>query len=206
MYKLSLVLCSLILFGCNHPQSIKAKRLADTLATLNKEYDFRPLNQIDAYAFINNYYLPRLDSLKTKRKIFIHPINGFDFNALFNNAKIQLEKEYAEDSTYKPLKAALIPPSIIVNKKFSWDSKRLLNTAVIKDDTLLNVGYSENMGSISAWHHKYGYGYMCISYPQYNAYTKRLVIREWLENDFFCGTGRETKFWFSKVPGGWKAY
>jgi len=46
---------------------------------------------------------------------------------------------------------------------------------------------------------------MCISYPQYNTYTKRLVIREWVENDSFCGTGRESKFWFTKTASGWKA-
>jgi hypothetical protein len=212
MRRLVLFFILLDLFiGCKHSSELKAQRLADTLAALRKICDFKPLDSADAYAFINKYYLPRLDTLRTMRKIFIHPIDGVDFNELFKNDKTQLENEYAEDSTHKVSKAALIPPpppSVIFNKKFSWDSKKLLNTIIIKNETSLNAGSSvrESIDSVKAWHHRYGYGFMYISYPQYNSHTKRLVLREYLENNGWCGTGRERKFWFTKVPGGWKAY
>jgi hypothetical protein len=206
MRRLYLIFFSLL--SCHHPVSIKAQRLADALATLKKKADFRPLNQDDAYAFMNRYYLPRLDSLQTRRKIFIHPLNGVDFNELFNEDSTKLEKEYASDSKRTILTAVTPPPppSVNLNKKFSWDSKKLLKTIVIKD-YVANSGNGisyDNIDSIKAWHRKYGYGYMCVSYPQYNAYTKSMVIREWVENDDWCGTGRESKFWFTRTATGWK--
>jgi hypothetical protein len=43
-----------------------------------KMASYSRLNEKDAYDFINNYYLPRLDTLKTNRKIFIHPLKSRD--------------------------------------------------------------------------------------------------------------------------------
>lgn len=209
MRKVYLILFSLSLLSCKHSVSIKAQRLADTLAILRKNSDFRPLNQDDAYDFMNKYYLPRLDSLQTRRKIFIHPLTGVDFKELFNGDSIKLEKEYAADSINKSTTALTPPPppSVILDKKFSWDSKKLSKAIVINEQVAgSGKGISfDTLDRIKAWHHKYGYGYMCISYPQYNAYTKTMVIREWVEDDDWCGTGRENKFWFSKTSTGWKA-
>jgi len=191
------------MFGCHQPMSIKAKRLADTLAKLRKLSDFRPLDQEEAYAFMNKYYLPRLDSMPTKRKIFIHPLAGVDFKELFIEDSVKLQKEYEADSTHKVSNAVLMPPpppSLNTYQKLNWDGKKLINTIVIKP--YITNSASEN--NIKAWHRRYGYAYMCVSYPQYNPYTKYLLVREWVENGDWCGTGRESKFWFVKTPSGWK--
>src|SRR6185437_5515478 len=209
MRNIIFILFALLFVDCNHSSRLKAQRLKDTLTELKKIADFRPLSKYEAYAFMNGYYLPRLDSLRTKRKIFIHPLTGVDFKKLFNEDSAKLEKEYSTDSAHKVSGAALTslsPPSLMLDKKFSWDGKKLIKAVVVKDYEA-NSGKDnsyDNIDSIKAWHRRYGYGYMCVSYPQYNPYTKRLVIREWLENDLFCGTGRESKFWFTKTSSGWR--
>ncbi|HEY4326985.1 MAG TPA: hypothetical protein VGN20_23565 [Mucilaginibacter sp.] len=178
--------------------------MKDTIEVIRKLADFRPLNLEDTYDFINRYYLPRLDTMPTKRKIFLYPINGVDFKEVFNYHKTKLEKEYAGDTNTKMQNLIPPPPQIFNDKTFSWNSKRLINTKIIADTTFL-TNYTKELKHIDIWHQKYGYGYMCISYPQYNSHTKRLVIREWTENNSFCGTGRERKFYFTRIPGGWKA-
>jgi hypothetical protein len=193
--------------GCHQPVSIKAKRLADTLAKLRKLSDFRPLDQEEAYAFMNRYYLPRLDSLPTKRKIFIHPLTGVDFKELFIEDSVKLQKEYEADSTHKVSNAAFIrPPSLNLDQKFNWDNKKLINAVVIKPYTTNSASENSlyNTNNIKAWHRRYGYAYMCVSYPQYNPYTKYLLVREWVENEDFCENCIESKFWFVKTPSGWK--
>jgi hypothetical protein len=201
----------LLLLGCRHPLSVNERRLADSLAVLRKLSNFAPLSQQEAYNFLNNYYLPRLDSMPTKRKIFIHPIVGFDFKESFNEDSIKLAKEFAENSSKKDPGSAVIPPrtpSLAFDNKFYWDSKLLSKTIVINYHVTNSnrSGFDDTHDNIKAWHGRYGYGYMCISYPQYNSYSKILVMREWIENDDWCGTGRETKFCFTKTAGGWKAY
>ena len=182
--------------------------MADTLSKLRKLSDFKPLNVDEAYSFLNQYYLPRLDSIPTKRKIFVHPLNGFDFKELFNKDSVKLVKEYSADTSYKSSDRFLTPPqplSININKKFSWDNNKLIQTKIIKE-YISSVGTNVfNSDKIKAWHKKYGFGYMYVSYPQFNAYTKRLVIREYIEDYYFCGTGREHIFWFTKTPRGWLA-
>lgn len=191
--------------GCNYSSKIKEKRLKDTLEALKKLSDFRPLNSNEAYDFINRYYLPRLDTMPTKRKIFIYPLSGIDFKEIFKQEKVKLERKYySGDTIEKKSNVFFAPPSVFFYKSFSWDSKRLLNTKVIAD-TAISIEYAKELKNHKIWHQKYGFGYMCISYPQYNPYTKRLVIREWIEDDDWCGTGRLKKFWFNKVRGGWKA-
>ncbi|WP_295673501.1 hypothetical protein [uncultured Mucilaginibacter sp.] len=208
MRKLYLILFSLSLFSCHHAVSIKAQRLADALAVLKRNSEFRPLNKDDAYDFMNKYYLPRLDSLETGRKIFIHPLTGVNFKDLYIEDSIKLQKGYSADSTRKFTTETRPPrpPLLKLDDNFKWNNKKLLKAVVINDyiKTSGKDNSYDNVDSIKAWHHKYGYGYMCVSYPQFNAYTKRLVIRQWVENDDWCGTGRESKFWFTRTAMGWK--
>ncbi len=173
---------------------------------MRKLSDFKPLNTVEAYDFINKYYLPRLDTMPTKRKIFIYALNGVDFKGIFNRNKAILKREYSEDTAVKAKKInPPPPPQILFDKKFCWDSKRLLNVTIIADTAIL-MDNAKILRDFRAWHKKYGYGYMCISYPQYNPNTKRLILREWEENDDWCGTGRERKFYFTKTLNGWRPY
>jgi hypothetical protein len=142
--------------------------------------------------------------MPTNRKIFIYALNGTDFTEVYIRNKAKLEKEYSLDTTIKTQNVIFAPPPIFFNKKVKWDSKRLLNTKVIADTVIL-MDNAKILRDFKAWHNKYGFGYMCISYPQYNSNTKRLVLREWIENDDWCGTGRERKFYFTRVLNGWKA-
>jgi hypothetical protein len=203
MRRLIFVLFSILFIGCNHSSQIKGRSLNDTLEAIKKLSDFKPLNQADAYDFINRYYLPRLDTLPTKRKIFLFALNGVDFKGYFKEYKDKLQREYAGDTTIKAPPINLFPPTRF-NKKFSWDSRRLLKTKIIADTEVL-MDNAKILKDFKAWHNVYGGGYMCISYPQFNSNTKRLVLREWLENRDQCGTGRERKFYFTRIPGGWKA-
>ena len=82
MYKY-LFLMLIVFCGCkNAGDKLRAKQLQDTLAKLKLITDFKPLTQVDAYAFMNNYYLPHLDSLPFKRKLYTHPITGIDYKKM----------------------------------------------------------------------------------------------------------------------------
>ena len=192
---------TVIFIGCGRSGNSRADKLKDTIEKLRKKADFKPLDEKEAYAFINNYYLPRLDTLPTKRKIAIHPLTGFDFKKRFDQFKADIEGEFSDVSGKRKPDVVLEPPFIKTDDTYSWDSRRLINTMVLRDTIKY---HTEN--HFKEWHEKYGYGYVVISYPQYNANTNRLVIREWTEDYSSCGTGRERTFDFKKTASGWEAY
>lgn len=199
MRRLLILIASILLVGCNQASQLKAERLRDTVEAIKNRWGFKPLVQSEAYAFINKYYLRRLDSLPTRRKIYIFPIAGEDFKRMAEIQIARLKKEYSGDTSNQVILIPPPPPSLNVDKKFKWDFSKLPGTTII--DYNASKGIS---GDIAAFRRRYGYGYMCISYPQYNAFTKRLVISEWLENGDWCGTGRDRTLSYSKIPGGWK--
>jgi hypothetical protein len=201
MYKALIIVISLSFAGCKNNRIINGKSLQDTLKAIERSTDYRPLKSADAYNFINTYYLPRLDTMPTGRKIFIYPIGGVDFKKNFEISKERLSIEYSGDTTQQI--PNLSPTIFSIDSTFKWDGRKLLNTRIIKDSIAVTFN-DKNIKYYKLWHSKYGYGYMCISYPQYNANTNRLEISEWLENSSFCGTGRNRKFYYNKIPGGWK--
>ncbi len=191
---------AMILTGCNHSGKSRADKLKDTIEKLRKKADFKPLNEKEAYAFINNYYLPRLDTLPTKRKIAIHPLMGTNFKESFERVKAVIEAEFAGDTIGKQLPVVLAPPPPLKNDNaHQWDSKRLIRTRVITDTLKFRT-----TDHAAEWHKKFGFGYVCISYPQYNPNTKILVLTEWLENFSWCATGSETKLFYKKTANGWE--
>jgi hypothetical protein len=210
MQKFYLIIFSLALFGCSHSRSVKAQRLADTLAALKKELGFRPLSTLEAYDFINKYYLPRLDTMPTKRKIFIYPLESIDFNHAYKYNEKVVEKEDSENMLSKSQNGLIMPPPPPTeppgrfDKNIKWDALRLFNTKIIADTAIL-MDDAKILRDLKAWHRVYGFGYMCISYPQYNPYTNRLFLNEYFENDDWCGTGHDRKLWYIKVPNGWEA-
>src|SRR5271165_2052826 len=122
MSRVTIITLLMLCAGCNHTSKIKEKRLKDTLEALKKLSDFRPLNSTDAYDFINRYYLPRLDTMPTNRKIFIYALNGFDFKEVFSRNKAKLEKEYSGGTTVKADNVIPPPPPLFFDKRFRWDS------------------------------------------------------------------------------------
>ncbi len=209
MQKFCLVIFSLVLFSCSHSRNAKDKLLTDTLAALKKELGFGPLDTAEAYNFINKYYLPRLDTMPTKRKMFIYPLEGIDFNEAYKYNKKIIEKEYSENRLKKSQNSYIMPPPPPIappgrfDKNIKWDALRLLNTNIIADTNIL-MEDAKILRDLKAWHRAYGDGYMCISYPQYNPYTNRLFLNEYYENDDWCGSGHDKKFWYIKTSGGWK--
>jgi hypothetical protein len=190
-----------ILFGCTSTQNQHEQKLKDTIEALRKRADFKPLDSAEAYNFINKYYLPRLDTLSIKRKLSIFPLKPIDFKMRFTVGKEEMEAKFKDDTVLlKKSKYQLEPIDYGPDTTHPWDKKLLKATIVL--DTLKKSGYSDWR---TQWWKVYGPGYMCISYPQYNANTKRLVIREWMENADICGTGHDRIFWYSKTANGWKA-
>jgi len=208
MRKLIFIVVAVLITACRPPVRINGRTLSDTLEILKKKSDFRPLDSVEAYDFLNKYYLPRLDTMPTKRQIFIYPLNGVDFNKRLQSNKAALEFKYAGDTVIKVGKPPL-PPSLTIDRSVTFNSQKLPGTRVVAD-TLMNTKTQGSMAydaiSVRAWHKKFGYGYMCISYPQYNANTKILVLREWLVNYTSCGTGRERIFNYKRIAGGWETY
>jgi hypothetical protein len=161
---------------CNNSGQIKAQRLRDTIESLRRSTDYKPLDVAVAYDFINKYYLPRLDTMPTKRRIFIYPLTSRNFKQIFNEEKALLEAQYKGDTMIKTRKPVLFaPPPPFFDKQFNWDSKNLFKTKIIADTAVL-MNFAKILRNFKAFHRAYGFGYMCISYPQYNVYTKRLII------------------------------
>jgi hypothetical protein len=198
-----LPLLIVLITGCHSKSDQVKQQLKDTLAKLRIKTDFRPLDSADAYSFINKYYLPKLDTTPTGRKIFIHPLNGMSFTKQIEIDSIMLSAKFNNDSAFlnKPIHL-FPPPPLKTNTNSSWNSKRLINTTLITDAMELD---RHSTSDLTAWRKKYGFGYMCISYPQYNPHTKRLIIKEYIENGDWCGTNREKQFSFKRVPRGWEA-
>lgn len=208
MRKLLLILCSVLLVACNHQRGIKEKQLADTVERLRIHTAYKPLKSTDAYDFINKYYLPRLDSLRIGRKIFLYPLISTDFKRIFADDSIRLVAEYSGNTVAANKVKLRPPPPIKFNKKYTWDKRKLLNTEIISEAAILNLEKYPRPIEVNdrkTLIKKYGVGYICISYPQYNPYINKLIISEWLENWDSCGTGRDKIFVFTKIPGGWKA-
>lgn len=197
-----LPLLILITTGCKYAGKEYPSKLVDTIAAIRKLTDYKPLEADEAYAFINKYYLPRLDTMPTGRKILNHPLVGYDFNKAFNTGKTDLEAEYLSDSNN--LKVVILPPEPLGNydKKQNWDNSRLDKTTIVADPYRINP---HDVKAVEAWHKKYGHGYMYLSWPQYNSNTKRLRIDEEIEDANWCGTGKRRSFSFTKVGNTWIA-
>lgn len=179
-----------ILASCN-----QTKKPGQTSADGNKEQikqaTYRYLDEDQGYDFLNKYYLPRLDSLETGRKIYIHPINKPDF----------LKETFRDKTKIYP------PRPIIVDSAFDWNIKKLKNVRVILGKELKELKQYKTQDSLYSvfWKRKFGKGFIYISRPAYNQYTNRIIVREWIQNNDWCGTDRERLLSFSKTEsGGWR--
>jgi hypothetical protein len=198
---LSLIACVTWFCSCDHAGKLRAEKLADTIRKLKEKADFRPLNEDEEYYFLNRYYLPGLDTLPTKRKIFIYPLAGANFKKKVKDEIARLEAEFNHDTT-KTRKLFFDPPDFPLDSSYKWDVTRLTNTTIVDNAKKFTNGRP----SITEWHKKFGYGYMIISYPLYNPNTKILQFTQWEENFSWCGTGRDSRFVYERVPGGWKIH
>jgi len=194
-----------------HANDAKYQQLQDTLQKLRIKLDFRPLDSAEAYAFINKYYLPGLDTTPTKRKLLIHPLTSKNYRAIFDADSARLTKQYNGDTLKKSPDfkngIVLLPPeplSIKSDNHVIWNKNKLNNTSLIVDAFISNNNLDQ--GSVQNWRKKIGYGYMIVSYPLYNKNNHVLVMRDWIENGDWCGTGRGRDFAYRKIPGGWQEY
>jgi hypothetical protein len=202
-----IVLILIALVGCNSASRKREQKLRDTLEKLSKKADYKPLGKEEAYDFLNQYYLPHLDSTPFKRKIFIHPLNGVDYKERFNGAKKKLETEFTSDKLDQDVLVISAPPKCTFDESMVWDKNRLKNTTLIDDTLMLNIYKYKRVVNLdrAAWNKKYGFwGYMSVSYPLYNANTKKISIHQlWLNMDG-CGTGKEHVIYYTKTATGWK--
>jgi len=208
MRYLSIFLLFILLSACDNKKAAVDKRLNDTLAVLRKKAAFKPLPEDEAYAFLNKYYLPRLDTLRIGRKLFTHPQKGTDFTELFKTDSALIVAKYSVDSVNKKAYQHDNTPPGILYDDYNWDVRKLQRT-IIADDSLVKVierRGKTHIADISAFRKRFGLGYMIISYPQYNPNTNILVINEWLEDSSWCGTGRDNKFFYKKTANGWQIY
>jgi hypothetical protein len=105
----------------------------------------------------------------------------------------------------------LTPSDFSTDSAYNWDQSKLKDVRVISNKELDDLNkYKIKPHALfdslyAKWKQKFGYGYTCISYPMYNPYTKRMFINEWIENNYFCGTGKDRRFVYTKVNGKWVA-
>ncbi|OOQ57948.1 hypothetical protein BC343_09735 [Mucilaginibacter pedocola] len=194
-----------MLVACDTKNRRKEQLLQAKLAKLRLAADFKPLDEAEAYDFINRYYLPRLDTLPYKGKIYIHPLQGKDFDAIFKTESLKLTQD-TQGIKKHPDEVILPAPPGFYDTTRTWDAKRFRNIRVIPDSLIVSTSIrgDDLTERLKLWRKRFEWGYVSISYPQYNPHTKILVLREWIENGDWCGTGREQEFWFKKTPGGWR--
>jgi|GEM_PF-3399015 len=210
MRSFSLFFVIVLFAACRPAVRINGRTLADTLEILKKKTDFRPLDSVEAYNFLNKYYLPRLDTSPTKRHVFIYQLKGRNFGNIYKNHEREILRLYGGEKKIHTPPISHVPP-LLYDTTLKWDGKKLDSTIIIADNVLIktikNIYVPTTDNEIRrAWHKRYGFGYTCISYPQYNANTKILIMREWIEDLDWCGTGRESIFHYKKTAGGWEAY
>jgi hypothetical protein len=198
----------IILSSCTHTQNAKLEQLQDTLKKVKLKLDFHPLDSAEAYSFINQYYLPRLDTNPIKRRLLQYPLIAKNYNAIFQIDSILLTKKYNGDTLNNITVLPIGPPGPIKpDTRIIWNNLKLNNTTLIIDPSITNAtNRGFDIKALNSWHKKFGYGYMMVSYPLYNKHMHILVIRDWIENGDWCGTGREHDFVYHKIPGGWQLY
>lgn len=197
-----LLLCSLLTVACQHAPTVQEKQLADTLAKLSKKAAFVPMDSTSAYKLINEAYLPRLDSLPIKRRIFFRLLKGYDFKAILKRDSAYLARKYQDESFNEP-NMSLVPKfgNDIVDTRHSWNYNRLVNTTLIFS-RVTNKIRNPNQKDIRRIA---GNGYVLLSYPQYNPNTKTALLEEVFEDEFIhtCGTGLDNIVGFKQVGGKW---
>jgi hypothetical protein len=204
MRNLLILIIAISLTGCHTKLTKQEQALQDTLNAIRKWADFKPLPATEANDFLNRYYLPRLDTLPVHRRIFVHPLKGTDFKQSFKNDSILLTAKYHND-TVKAHQYILELEGFALDNTAKWDAKSLANCTIVTD-TLPEIGRQSFYNKYrEEWIKKIKPGYMTISYPQYNPYSKSLLIKEFLIDGYWCGTGKNKTLWFKKVPGGWMA-
>ena len=174
MRRLVFVFSCFISVSCSEPTKI-SNSLNQEQEEFQKKALYVYLNDSLTYDFINSYYLNRLDILETGRKLFVHPIN-----------KPKFVYRPAADSKKNIIS---LPEPIVTDLNFTWDSNRIKNTKIINSYDINDLHQSTS--SSVSFKKKFGKGYVCISRPAYNSHTKRIIIREWIENGSSCGTDRE---------------
>jgi hypothetical protein len=210
MRKLTIFFVLISFVGCHHAVDIKLKKLQDSIEVLRKKIDYRPMDSAEAYDFINKYYLPRLDTLKTKRRLSLYPASGRNFKALFLSDSITLTKKYRNETIPAEVDTDFFK-ELYPNIHSTWNQKRFINTTLITDTIFSNQFISHHKISIkeiTAWHKKFGFGYTCISYPLYNANTKRIYMYEVSVHSVGAidGNTSEKGISFQKKATSWQEY
>jgi len=207
-----ILLILIVLAGCKMPQKPESKQLQDTLKIVKNKLNFKPLDSAEAYDFINKYCLPGLDTMPAKRTLLIHPLVGKDFNKILKRVSADLKEQYSSGSTAPKKMMVLRPPEPIgaVDEHHSWNKSRLFGVTIITD-TILNPHhqyYHINSDEIHAWRKKFPHGYVIISYPLYNSFTKQIYIKECIVYTIGAIDGNvdEKELWFKKTNNGWQAY
>jgi hypothetical protein len=202
----------ILLAGCKMPQKPGSKLLQDTLAIVKNKLNFKSLDSAEAYDFINKYYLPRLDTMPAKRTLLIHPLVGRNFNETLKRISADIKAHYGSELTVSKNDAVLRPSDPIgaVDEHHSWNKSRLSDVNVITD-TILNPHhqyYHINSNEIHAWRKKFPHGYVIVSYPVYNSFTKWLYIKQGIVYTVGAIDGNvvEKELWFRKTNNGWQAY
>lgn len=192
-----LFLMIITLTSCHQPDNSDKPKLSTYQLEGIKRTTYKPMTEQEAYDFINQYYLPSLDSSPTKRKIYIHPINLPDLSYRFKQPE---SKDLSGHILIIP------PPPVRINTSFKWDKAKLQHIELITDDELnqFKNRFNSDTNYYQEWHHHFGIGYMSISYPAYNSYIKRIVIRQWFENHTSCGTDRDKLLYYTKTANGWR--
>nr|WP_294943607.1 hypothetical protein [uncultured Mucilaginibacter sp.] len=205
MRNLALILCFLMVAACNTESRRQEKMLQAQLKKKRAAADFKPLGETEAYDFINRYYLPHLDTLPYKRKIFIHPITGRDFCEVFKRDSLALVKK-TKGNNPNVREVITLPPTEFYDTTRKWNGSLLKNVRLIKQNEVIDISIEGDdfTRRLALWRKRFGIGYVSISYPQYNPHTKKLFFREWVEDGGWCGTGREREFLFVRVAGGWR--
>jgi hypothetical protein len=122
-----------IFCSCNFNHNEQLIKLQDTIALVKKKLDYKPLDSAVCYAFINKYYLPRLDTMPTKRKLYIHPLVGKNSKVIFDDFVRRVTAEYNGDRI-ESKKVILRPPDpILMDTNSNWNKQRLLNVMIITD-------------------------------------------------------------------------
>ncbi|WP_295791118.1 hypothetical protein [Mucilaginibacter sp.] len=138
MRKLAFIVVAVLLIACRPAVRINGRTLTDTLEILKKKADFRPLDSAEVYEFLNKYYLPRLDTLPTKRHVFVYPLKGRNFGHIYKNKEAEILKLYGGGKKTDTPPISYIPPALY-DTTLKWDSKKFNSTNVIADDVLIKT-------------------------------------------------------------------
>ncbi|HYF04450.1 MAG TPA: hypothetical protein VEC36_13795 [Patescibacteria group bacterium] len=194
-----IILFVLFAISCNPFENISEVKKREAAL---KNPRFKELPEEEMYAFLNEVYLPRIDSFGWPRKIYLYPRKYDDWVSYYN--EFHSEEKSLEE------RIRMLSPSrqYEVDKQYIWKLERLNAAQSVAESEMI---YFKSWNSLKTgeeyyqWQKHFEDGFVIISKPLYDSKKNVYIIFHNYINSKFDDVDYSEEFWlvFEKTDAGW---